>query len=367
MLDLEAQNGPLLEDIRVAMDRVVRSQQFIMGPDVGALEAELAEGLGLPNPIGVSSGTDALLVALMALGVGPGDEVVTTPFTFFATGGCVARVGARPVFVDIDPATFNIDPAAVEAAITERTRAVLPVHLFGQPCDMPSLARICEPRGIPIIEDAAQAIGARTADGPVGSLGAIGCFSFFPSKNLGAFGDAGLVTARDDELAHRLRVLRVHGGEPKYYHSVIGGNFRLDSIQAAVLRVKLPHLDRWTEGRRANAALYDELFAEAGLPAETLAPPPRVHPGHIYNQYVIRTPRRDELRAHLGERGIATAIYYPLPLHVQECFAYLGCSAGDFPESERASREVLALPIYPEMGEERLRRVASAVVELLAS
>lgn len=367
MLDLAAQNGPLLDEIRAAMDEVVRSQRFIMGPEVAALEGELAEHLGVPHPIGVSSGTDALLVALMALGVGPGDEVITTPFSFFATAGCVARVGARPVFVDIDPVTFGIDPAAVEAAVTDRTRAVLPVHLFGQPCDVAALRRICEPRGIPIIEDAAQAIGAFTEEGPVGGLAAVGCFSFFPSKNLGAFGDGGLVTVADPSLAEKVRVLRVHGAQPKYFHSVIGGNFRLDALQAAVLRVKLPHLESWTEGRRRNAALYDELFAAAGLPEALLRPPRRVAPGHIYNQYVIRSSRRDELREHLRGQGVATEIYYPRPLHVQECFAYLGHQEGDFPAAEQASREVLALPIFAELGEERLRRVGGAVVEFLRS
>ncbi len=359
MLDLEAQNGPLVEEVREAMDRVVQSQRFIMGPEVEALEAELAAYLGVPHAIGVSSGTDALLVALMALGVGPGDEVVTTPFSFFATAGCIARVGAKPVFADIDPVTMNLDPARAEAAISERTRAVMPVHLFGQPAAIPRT------HGIPVVEDAAQALGARTDAGPVGALGAFGCFSFFPSKNLGCFGDGGLVTAADPALADAARVLRVHGGAPKYFHAVIGGNFRLDPLQAAVLRVKLPHLDRWTKGRRDNAALYDRLFAEAALDPELLVTPRRAAEGHVYNQYVIRTPRRDALREHLAARGVATEIYYPRPLHLQECFAYLGHAEGDFPEAERASREVLALPVFPELGEPRVTRVAEAVLEFL--
>lgn len=365
LLDLHAQNGPLLDEIRAAMDRVVRSHHFILGSEVAALEQELAAYLDVPHAIGVSSGTDALLVALMALGIGPGDEVVTTPFTFFATAGCVARLGAKPVFADIDPVTFNLDPEKAAAAIGPRTKALLPVHLFGQPADVPAMARACEPHGIPIVEDAAQAIGARTAAGPVGGLGKFGCFSFFPSKNLGAFGDGGLVTASDADQAELVRILRVHGGKPKYFHRHVGGNFRLDAIQAAVLRVKLPHLDRWTEGRRANAELYDRLFADAGLPEDLLRTPARVEPGHIYNQYVIRTSRRDALRDHLRERGIATQIYYPRPLHLQECFAYLGHGPGDFPEAERASEEVLALPVYPELGEARVRRVAETVIAFL--
>lgn len=365
LLDLQAQNGPLLDDIRAAMERVITTQRFIMGPEVTGLEQELAEYLDVPHAIGVSSGTDALLVALMALGVGQGDEVLTTPFSFFATAGCIARLGAKPVFTDIDPVTYNLDPVGAQATIGERTRAVLPVHLFGQPADVGALSRACAPRSIPIVEDAAQAIGARTEAGPVGGLGTLGCFSFFPSKNLGAFGDAGLVTTTDADLAEQVRVLRVHGGKPKYYHGCIGGNFRLDAIQAAVLRVKLPHLDRWTEARRRNADLYDLLFAEAALDEEILATPRRVEPGHIYNQYVIRTSRRDALREHLSSRGIATEIYYPRPLHLQQCFAYLGHGPGDFPHAEKASDEVLALPIYPELGEARVRRVAEAVIGFL--
>ncbi len=364
MLDLDAQNRPLRAEINQAMAKVIDSNAFIMGPDVGAFEKEVAKYLDVPHAIGVSSGTDALLVALMALDIGPGDEVITTPFTFFATAGCVSRLGAKPVFVDIDPVTFNIDVARIEAAITPRTKAIIPVHLFGQACDMAALRRVADARKIPVIEDAAQAIGASTPDGKVGKLGALACFSFFPSKNLGAFGDGGLVTAVDDALAERVRVLRLHGSKPKYFHAIVGGNFRLDTLQAAILRVKLPHLDNWTEGRRANADRYDQLFAAAGLAPSRLTAPKRVQAGHIYNQYVIRTDRRDALMAHLEKNGIASVIYYPLSLHMQGCFQSLGYKEGAFPESEKAAREVLALPIFPELGP-RVDRIAKTVVDFL--
>ncbi|MDQ3038054.1 MAG: DegT/DnrJ/EryC1/StrS family aminotransferase [Myxococcota bacterium] len=367
LLDLAAQNAPLLGEIRVAMDRVIAKNAFILGAEVEALEKELASTLGIAHAIGVSSGTDALLLALMALDIGAGDEVVTTPYSFFATAGCIARLGATPVFVDVDPRTLNLDLAKARAAITPQTKAILPVHLFGQPCDPAGLAALAAETGLPILEDAAQAIGARTAQGPVGGIGAVGCFSFFPSKNLGAFGDAGLVTTNDAALAEKMKRLRAHGAHPKYFHSMIGGNFRLDAIQAAVLRVKLPRLEGWTAARRANAARYDELFAAAKLPKTVLATPERVEDGHIYNQYVIRTPHRDVLKKHLGARGIGNEIYYPRPLHAQECFAYLGHGAGAFPEAEKAASESLALPIFPELGEARLRRVVGAVVELLRS
>lgn len=362
LLDLDAQNAPLAGAMDTAIRRVVRSNQFIMGPDVAAFEREIAELLDVPHAIGVSSGTDALLVALMALDVGPGDEVITTPFSFFATAGVIHRVGAKPVFVDIDPSSFNLDPSQVSARLTARTKAILPVHLFGQPCDVAAL-RAAAP-GVPIVEDAAQAILARTEQGPVGALGELACFSFFPSKNLGGFGDGGLVTTADDGLAEKLRRLRVHGAHPKYFHAMVGGNFRLDTLQAAVLRVKLPHLATWTEARRANAARYDQLFAEAALPSDAIVTPLRVEPGHVYNQYTIRASRRDELAKHLTARRIGNAIYYPLPLHLQGCFAHLGHREGDFPHAERASREVLSLPIYPELGEARQRRVVDAIAEL---
>lgn len=361
MLDVVAQNAPLSEELREAFARVLESGQFILGPEVAAFEAEVAAYIGATHAIGVSSGTDALLLALMALGVGPGDEVITTPFTFFATGGSIARVGARPVFVDIDPVTFNLDPARVE--IGPRTKAILPVHLFGQTCDMRALREVAG--SVPIIEDAAQALGASGDAGPAGTVGAFGCFSFFPSKNLGGFGDGGLVTTMDDELAERARVLRVHGAKPKYFHAFIGGNFRLDALQAALLRVKLPHLEGWHARRRDNAARYTQLFTAAGLPPARLTPPTAVHERHVYNQYVIRTDRRDALAAHLAEAGVATAIYYPKPLHLQQCFASLGYRAGDLPNAERACAEVLALPVYPELGEERVQRIAELVIEFL--
>lgn len=366
MLDIAAQNGPLAAELREAFAKVLESGRFILGPEVGALEAELAERVGVGHALGVSSGTDALLVALMALGVGPGDEVITTPFTFFATAGSIARLGAKPVFVDIDRATFNLDPALLEAAITPRTRAIMPVHLFGQPCDMRAVSAVARAHDLRVVEDAAQALGATTEDGAVGALGDFGCFSFFPSKNLGGFGDGGLVTTDDDELFERARVLRGHGAKPKYFHALVGGNFRLDALMAALLRVKLPKLDDYTRGRRENAARYDALFAAADL-GGALVTPPRVEAGHVYNQYVIRVERRDGLAAHLAERGISTAIYYPKSLHEQACFADLGYATGAFPESERAASEVLALPIYGELPEASLERVAAEVIAFLRS
>lgn len=365
MLDVVAQNGPLMDSLEEAAIRVLRSGRYILGPEVDELEKEVAELLGVEHAIGVSSGTDALLVALMALGIGPGDEVITTPFTFFATGGCIARVGARPVFVDIDPETFNLDPVLVEGAITEQTKAIMPVHLFGQSCDMKLLQALARQHNISIIEDAAQAIGAAAENGPVGGLGHYGCFSFFPSKNLGGFGDGGLVTTNHAELAERARVMRVHGGKPKYYHAVIGGNFRLDPLQAALLRVKLAHLGEWTALRRQNAAAYDVLFAKADLPRTRLSLPVRRSEGHVYNQYVIRTDRRDDLMAHLKAQEIDSAIYYPVPLHLQDCFAYLGYREGSLPICEQAAEEVLALPVFPELGEHRQHRIVETVLNFL--
>ena len=367
LLDLKAQNAPLLTEIRVAMDRVIHKGAFILGEEVSRFEREIADHLGVEHAIGVSSGTDALLVALMALDIGPGDEVITTPFSFFATAGCIARLGAKPVFVDIDPRTYNLDVAGVGAALNPRTKAILPVHLYGQPADLEALMQVSAALDVPILEDAAQAIGARAASGPIGGLGAFGCFSFFPSKNLGAFGDGGLVTTRDAARAEKVRKLRAHGGHPKYFQALIGGNFRLDALQAAVLSAKLPHLASWEAGRRTNAALYDCLFGEAGLPKEVLQTPERVEAGHVYNQYVIRTPHRDALRKHLSDQKIGTEIYYPKPLHLQECFAYLGYREGQMPVAERASREVLALPIFPELGEARVRRVVDTVTSFLRS
>lgn len=365
MLDVAAQNGPLIDRLTETAANVIRSGQYILGPEVVAFEREVADYIGAEHAVGVSSGTDALMVALMALGVGPGHEVITTPFTFFATAGCIARVGATPIFVDIRRDTFNIDVEQVAAAVTNRTRAILPVHLFGQACDMEGLSAVANKHGLPIIEDAAQAIGTKSPAGPVGTLGAYGCFSFFPSKNLGGFGDGGLVTTQDATLADKARVMRAHGSKPKYYHSVIGGNFRIDALQAALLRVKLPELEGWTSRRRENASRYDTAFANSGLDQDVLRSPTRRFGGHIYNQYVLRTSRRDELQAHLQEQKIATAIYYPVPLHRQECFAHLGYPEGSLPISEQASHEVLALPIFAGLGEARQARIIEAVIGFL--
>jgi dTDP-4-amino-4,6-dideoxygalactose transaminase len=377
LLDLKTQYAQIRDEVLTVIESVCASQQFILGEHVRALEAELAQYCGAAAGVGVSSGTDALLLALMTLGIGRGDEVLTSPFTFFATAGTIVRAGAQPAFCDIDPETFNLSPEAVQTFIERecavdgdalvhratggRVRAIMPVHLYGRAADMTALMPIARRYGLRVIEDAAQAIGTETAQGTrVGSIGDIGCFSFFPSKNLGAFGDAGLCTANDPVLAERMRVLRVHGGKPKYFHALIGGNFRIDELQAAVLRVKLKHLDGWTVARQRNAAFYDE--ALQGLRARVAAPQ-RGAGRHIYNQYVVRVERRDALREHLTGRGIGTEIYYPVPLHLQECFAYLGHRRGDFPHSEQAAQETLALPIYPELAREQL----SAVVEGLAN
>jgi dTDP-4-amino-4,6-dideoxygalactose transaminase len=380
LLDLKAQFAQIRAEVMPIIEQVCANQQFILGPHVDSLEAEIAAYCGASHGIGVSSGTDALLLALMAFGIGPGDEVITSPFTFFATAGSIARLGARPTFCDIDPVTFNLSADAVQSFIDRdctvadgtlrhrrtggRIRALMPVHLYGQSADMPALMAIARRHGLKVIEDAAQAIGTESADGRrVGSIGDIGCFSFFPSKNLGAFGDAGLVTTQDADLAEHLAVLRVHGGKPKYYHALIGGNFRIDELQAAVLRVKLKHLDGWSEGRRRNAAFYDGAFAAAGL-GEQLETPAVIAGGrHIFNQYVLRVRRRDELKKFLGERAIGSEIYYPVPLHLQGCFAYLGHRSGDFPESERAALETLALPVYPELERAQLMHVVESVGE----
>ena len=351
LLDLAAQNRPLREELLAAIARVVDSGQFILGAEVDAFERELAAAVGTVHAIGVSSGTDALLVALMALGVGAGDEVVTSTFSFFATAGVVSRLCARPVFVDIDPATFNIDARAAVAAVTPRTKTIIPVHLFGRLAPLPEA-------GLPIIEDAAQSIGA----GPM--RGALSCLSFFPSKNLGAFGDAGAVITDDDALADRVKLLRTHGGRPKYVHHTIGGNFRIDALQSAVLRVKLRHLPAWTAGRRRNADRYRALFAAARVPPELRVPDDA--PGHIYNQFVIRAPKRDALRAHLQKAGIGTEVYYPIPFHLQPCFRDLGYKEGQLPHAEAAAREALALPIYPELSEAQQAAVVTEIVRFYA-
>jgi dTDP-4-amino-4,6-dideoxygalactose transaminase len=348
LLDLQAQYATIRGEISEAINRVCESQHFILGPEVEALEKEVSAYCQVGNAIGVSSGTDALLIALMALGIGRGDEVITSSFSFFATAGVIARVGARPVFVDINTRNFNFDASGLNARITSRCKAILPVHLFGACADMDPILTAARKHGIAVIEDAAQAIGAKDGNNrSAGAMGSLGCFSFFPSKNLGAFGDAGMVVTGDSVLAEAVRVLRVHGGKPKYHHGVIGGNFRLDALQAAVLRTKLKYLSAWTEARRRNAARYRKYFVEAGLVDQISLPLDSA--GHIYNQFVIRCNKRDELRQFLTTRNIGTEVYYPIPLHLQECFAGLGYKEGDFPEAEAAAREALALPIYPEL------------------
>ena len=358
MLDLKAQYAGIKDEMLAAMDEVMESQWFINGPQVKELERAVAEYSDCAGGVGVSSGTDALLCALMTLGIGPGDEVITTPYTFFATAGSIWRAGARPTFVDIEPDTFNIDPAKIEAAITPRTRAIMPVHLFGQMADMDPITAAAERHGLFVIEDGAQAIGATHRGRKAGSLGTVGCFSFFPSKNLGGMGDGGMITARDEALLDRLLQCRNHGSKPKYFHKWVGGNFRLDTLQAAGLLVKLRQLDTWSAGRRRNAARLDELFAGVD---EVTTPFVRPENVSIYNQYVIRVPRRDELQVAVGAAGIGNAIYYPLSLHEQECFAELGHGHGDFPHSELAAAETLALPVYPELTDEQLRYIVDTV------
>jgi dTDP-4-amino-4,6-dideoxygalactose transaminase len=362
LLDLTAQYETIRSQIDAAMATVVRSQRFILGPSVVECEAAVARYCECPFGVGVSSGTDALLSCLMAESIGPGDEVITTPYTFFATAGAIARVGARPVFVDIRADSYNIDAGAIEQRIGERTRAIIPVHLFGQMCEMGPIMDLAARHGLVVIEDAAQAIGAVDAGRRAGSIGHYGCFSFFPSKNLGAFGDGGMVTATDQARAERVRLLRGHGAEPKYYHSVVGGNFRLDALQAVVVTAKLQHLDRWTAARQRNAARYDELLRASGLVARGLVGAPAVvAERHVFNQYVIRVQDRDALRESLSAAGVGTEIYYPVPLHLQECFRSLGHGVGAFPQSEQAARETLALPVYPELSDEQQRYVVDAI------
>jgi dTDP-4-amino-4,6-dideoxygalactose transaminase len=390
LLDLSQQYAALAEPIRAAIEEVLATQNFILGPKVETFERAVAEYCGSPHAIGVSSGTDALLAVFMALDLGPGDAVITSDYSFFATGGCIARVGARPVFVDIDPATYNLSPAALERFLascrqqrdgTWRTpngdtlRGIVPVHLYGLCCEMDAILEIAGRFKLDVIEDAAQALGAeypaRRGKAKAGTIGAAGTFSFYPSKNLGAAGDAGMVVCRDEAFAKRLRVCRQHGMEPRYYHHFVGGNFRLDEIQAAILAIKLPHLDAWSAARRKVADRYREEFLRAGLSERIVLPvEPYRESGltnhHIYHQFVIRTPRRDALREHLTKKEIGTAIYYPLPLHEQECFGYLGHKSGDFPESERAARETLALPIYPELTPEAQRYVIESIAEFFS-
>ena len=365
LLDLKAQFNGIEQEIRTAIDRVLESQCFILGSEVEALEEELAAHLGATYGIGVSSGTDALFVSLLAMGIGLGDEVITTPYSFFASTGSIVRLGARPVFVDIEPDTFNIAAKLIEAAITPKTKAVLPVHLFGQCADMQAILEITNSHGIPVIEDAAQALGAEQHQQRAGSMGLLGCFSFFPSKNLGAFGDGGLIVTSDAALVDKIRSLRSHGAKPKYHHALVGGNFRLDAIQAAVIRAKFAHLDEWTGQRQENARLYDEKFAAASLAPELLTTPVRRPGRHIFNQYVVRTQERDGLMQHLRGVGVGCEIYYPKPLHLQECFENLGHEKGQFPNAELASRETLAIPVYPELTEDQVERVAEEIIGFL--
>jgi dTDP-4-amino-4,6-dideoxygalactose transaminase len=360
LLDLKAQYSSIRPEIRAAIERVVESQHFILGPEVEGLEQEIAAFCKARFAIGVSSGTDALLAALMAIGIVPGDEVVTSAYSFFATAGVIARLGARPVFVDTDPKTFNLDSTQVGQKLSSRTKAAIPVHLFGQCAEIDPIMEVVKGKGIHVIEDSAQAIGARDdKERQAGTIGHMGCFSFFPTKNLGAFGDAGMVITNDDQLAETLRAIRVHGAKPKYHHSLIGGNFRLDALQAAILRVKLKHLTTWTEMRRQNASRYRWLFEEMSL--SKYAWLPEESAGHIYNQFVPRFSDRDQLRLFLREKGVETAIYYPVPLHLQDCFGNLGYRRGDFPNAETAARDSLALPIYPEISEEQQRYVVEQI------
>jgi dTDP-4-amino-4,6-dideoxygalactose transaminase len=365
-LDLKAEYATMKEEIGTAVEKVLESQQFIMGPEVRQLEAEIAAFVGSRFALGCASGSDALLLALMALGVDSGDEVITPPFTFVATAGSISRLKARPVFVDIDRETYNLDPTLLEAAITSRTKAIMPVHLFGLAAEMEKINETARAHHLPVIEDAAQAIGARYHDRNVGNLGACGCFSFFPSKNLGGAGDGGMITTSDPELADRISVLRDHGSRQKYHYDLLGMNSRLDSLQAAILMVKFRHLEAMAQARRRNADRYRQLFRQAGLEKSIVLPvqPEGLH--HVYNQFVIRTPQRDQLREHMRNCGIPTEIYYPFPLHLQAAFASLGYRPGAFPEAEEASRQVLALPVFPQMTEEQQKVVVDRPAEFVA-
>ena len=382
LLDLKSQYLSMKDELDAALIGVAESTAYIMGPAVKKLEEEMTQFLGCKYAVGVSSGTDALLLALMAIGVGKDDEVIMPTYSFFATAGVVARLNAVPVFVDSDPVTFNIDPSQIEAKITSKTKAIIPVHLYGQSADMEPIMAIAKKHGLRVIEDGAQAISVQYKDGrQVGNIGDIGCFSFFPSKNLGCFGDGGLVVTNDDDLIDMIRIMRVHGGKPKYYHKVIGGNFRLDSIQAAVLSVKLPHLNDWSAKRRENAAYYTKLLIEAGLAEEAgrikfddrnkVLIPKAVYEGsdlvnyHIYNQYVLRVERRNALRAFLTEKGIGNEVYYPVPFHRQECFAHLGAKDADYPVANCAATDSFAVPIYPELTKEMMEYVVDSIAEFI--
>jgi len=362
LLDLKAQYASIKTEVNAAIQEVLESQHFILGPKVDQCEKAIAAYSKCSHGIGVSSGSDALLACLMAENIGPGDEVITTPYTFFATVGAISRLGATPVFVDIDPATYNMNVSQIAAKITKKTRAIIPVHLYGQIADMDPVMQLAEQHNLIVIEDAAQAIGAEYKGRRAGSIGHYGCFSFFPSKNLGAIGDAGMIVTNDAQRADKLKVLRGHGAKPKYYHRMVGGNFRLDAIHAAVVSAKLPHLDSWTAGRQHNARRYDQLFRDAALPI-TL---PVVNTDrHIFNQYVIRSSSRDQLQAFLQKKGVGSEVYYPVPMHLQDCFAYLGVKAGAFPESERAAKESLAIPVYPELNDAQAKYVVESIAEFV--
>jgi len=372
LLDLRAQYATIKSEVDAAITEVMESQHFILGPKVEQCEKAIARYSGCSNAVGVSSGSDALLACLMAENIGAGDEVITTPYTFFATVGAIARLGAIPVFVDIDPVTYNLDASQISSKVTSRTRAIIPVHLYGQMADMDTVMGEAEKYGLVVIEDAAQAIGAESRGRRGGSIGHYGCFSFFPSKNLGAAGDGGMVVTNDAQSAEKLKCLRAHGSKPKYHHKLVGGNFRLDALQAAIVSAKLPRLDQWTAARQQNAKKYDELFFEAGLAAASDGSPQVGLPSvvtnrHIFNQYVIRVSCRDQMQAALQQRGIGTEVYYPIPMHLQECFAYLGHGVGAFPESERAAKETLGLPIYPELSELQLRYVVESIRDFVAA
>ena len=365
LLDIPLSYKEVLADVEKNINAVIKSGYFILGPVVEELEQKIVTYCEAKYAVGVSSGTDALLISLMAAGIKEDDEVITTPFTFFATAGSISRLGAKPVFVDIEPDTFNIDTKQIEENITRKTRAILPVHLYGQCVDMDPVLDLAQKYNLVVIEDAAQAIGSEYKGRRAGSMGDYGCFSFFPTKNLGGFGDGGMVTMNSEELYEQVKILRVHGSHPKYYHKMIGGNFRLDAIQAAVVLAKLKYLDKWTEKRRANAQTYNRLFKEMGM-TDSLTLPSEVIPHHVYNQYVIRVKdKRDELRSFLGENNISTEIYYPLPLHLQDCYLSLGYKKGNLPESEKAADETIALPIFPELTTDQLEYVVATITHFL--
>jgi len=368
LLDLKAQYSTIKAEVEAAIQEVMESQHFILGPKVEQCEQAIAQYSGCSHAVGVTSGSDALLVCLMAENIGPGDEVITTPYTFFATVGAITRVGATPVFADIDPVSYNLDASQIASKVTAKTRAIIPVHLYGQMADMDAVMSVAGKNKLVVIEDAAQALGAEGKGRRAGSIGHYGCFSFFPSKNLGAAGDGGMIVTNDAGRAEKLRCLRAHGSKPKYHHKIVGGNFRLDALQAAIVSAKLPHLDQWTADRQKNAKKYDQLFSEAGLTTGSngssfVSLPSVLTNRHIFNQYVIRVSRRDELQAALQQKGIGTEVYYPIPMHLQECFAFLGHGVGAYPESELAAKQTLALPIYPELDEAQLRYVVDSVRE----